>query len=333
MDERRINILLERYHQGICTESELQELKSWYDDLDSSDIMPIPERVRADEKLYIEQRYNLLLGKIGASSLGYKRKRLWRNIAAASILIIAVAAAIGYFYSGNEAAPGKNGPTSAVYIAKGASDVESRYLRLPDSSVVILHAGSSIELYDSSFSGETREVALTGTAYFDVQHLDNKPFIIHSGKIKITVLGTAFSVNSTGDSVAVTVTRGKVRVEDDSHKISTTLTADQQTVYRPKMKALKTEVVKSVEKVDWIRTGLAFDDETLGSIIQKLETRFNGHIMTGTEDIKSCRISAAIPFDGTESLDDILALICPAIGATYTYGLNGEVLIEGPGCQ
>ena len=333
MKESRIKILLERYHQGVCTESELQELRSWYDDLGKSDLTPIPEHVRSNEKLYIEDRYNLLLGKIGESSRGYKRKELWRKIAAVSVLLIALGTALGYFFTRSELSSGKRLLHSTIYIAKGASDMESRYLSLPDSSVVILHAGSSIKLYDSSFKGKVREVELIGTAYFDIYHLDNKPFIIHSGKVKITVLGTAFSVNNIGDSVAVTVTRGKVRVEDDSHKIFTTLTANQKTVYLPKISELKKESVKSEDQVDWIRSGLSFNDETLDSIIHKLETRFNVHIITNNQEVKKCRISAAIPFDGTESLDDILALICPAIGATYNYSPQGYVKISGPGCQ
>ncbi|MGN6435077.1 MAG: FecR family protein [Agriterribacter sp.] len=66
---------------------------------------------------------------------------------------------------------------------------------LPDGSTVWLNAGSSIE-YDKNFDREIREVSLNGEAYFDVTKDPERPFIIHTQKINIRVLGTAFNVKS-----------------------------------------------------------------------------------------------------------------------------------------
>jgi len=41
-----------------------------------------------------------------------------------------------------------------------------------------------------------REVTLIGEAYFDVAHDSSRPFIIHTGKINIKVLGTSFNVRN-----------------------------------------------------------------------------------------------------------------------------------------
>ena len=50
--------------------------------------------------------------------------------------------------------------------------------------------------YDSLYGNNLREVTLSGEAYFDVVKNPKKPFIIHTGKINIKVLGTIFNVKS-----------------------------------------------------------------------------------------------------------------------------------------
>ena len=82
-------------------------------------------------------------------------------------------------------------PPSVSYI---------RYITLPDNSSVVLHAGSKLQ-YPVSFNGNSREVTLWGEAYFDITSNLAKPFIIHTGKVKTTVLGTAFNIKSDGKQV------------------------------------------------------------------------------------------------------------------------------------
>ena len=328
MEDQRIKILLERYHKGTCTDTEIEELRSWYEALGETEVLPLPDHVRLNKEEYIEDKYDLLMQRVDEAARGRKNRSVWLRLAACAVLLLGLGTSLGLYFSGRN-----NQKRSTTYIAKGSTDSESRYVMLPDSSIVILHAGSSIQLLDSSFHGNTREVLLTGNAYFDIHHLVDKPFIIHSGKLKVTVLGTAFSVNNIGDSVAVTVTRGKVRVEDESNKVRAILTKNQQVGYRPKGSQLNKTSVKAEQEVLWIRSGLSFNDEPMDSIALKLEKRFNLNIEFKNPAIRTCRISAAIPFEGTESLNDILSLICPAIGAEYSYKTDGTVLIDGSGCQ
>jgi len=66
---------------------------------------------------------------------------------------------------------------------------------LPDGTIVKLNAGSKLT-YDKDYGNTIREVNLTGEAFFDVVKNKDKPFIIHTKKIDIKVLGTAFNVKS-----------------------------------------------------------------------------------------------------------------------------------------
>ncbi|MBB5635884.1 ferric-dicitrate binding protein FerR (iron transport regulator) [Pedobacter cryoconitis] len=86
-------------------------------------------------------------------------------------------------------------------------------LVLADGSKVTLNAASEIK-YPASFKGGTREVYLSGEAFFDVAKDHQHPFIVHTKNISIKVLGTAFDVKSYDDEQATetTLLRGKVEI-------------------------------------------------------------------------------------------------------------------------
>jgi ferric-dicitrate binding protein FerR (iron transport regulator) len=73
-------------------------------------------------------------------------------------------------------------------------------LYLPDGTRVWLNAGSRItynkDIGAAGNNPANREVNLIGEAFFDVAHNPGQPFIIHTKRIDITVLGTSFNVKS-----------------------------------------------------------------------------------------------------------------------------------------
>lgn len=87
------------------------------------------------------------------------------------------------------------------------------HLVLPDGTLVWLNAGSRIK-YEKNFGTDLREVTLTGEAFFDVAQNARKPFVIHTEKIDIKVLGTRFNVKSypTEKTTEATLIRGSIEV-------------------------------------------------------------------------------------------------------------------------
>lgn len=71
-------------------------------------------------------------------------------------------------------------------------------LILSDGSKVWLNAASSIT-YPSRFTGNTREVSITGEAYFEVAKDPQREFIVKTYSDRIVVHGTSFNVNSYKD--------------------------------------------------------------------------------------------------------------------------------------
>ena len=69
---------------------------------------------------------------------------------------------------------------------------------LPDGSKVWLNASSSL-YFPTAFTGNIREVVLTGEAYFEVAKNKEKPFRVKVGSMQVNVLGTHFNINAYED--------------------------------------------------------------------------------------------------------------------------------------
>ena len=92
-------------------------------------------------------------------------------------------------------------------------------LILPDGSKVWLNAASSIR-YPTAFTGNERQVEITGEAYFEVATLASPgtgkkvPFIVQANNMKVQVLGTHFNIMAYDDesSIQTTLLEGSVKI-------------------------------------------------------------------------------------------------------------------------
>jgi ferric-dicitrate binding protein FerR (iron transport regulator) len=203
----------------------------------------------------------------------------------------------------------------------------ARNISLPDGSTVILHKGSTLA-YNDDFSRTSREVILTGEAYFDVARIPEQPFIIHSGDVRTIVLGTAFTVKAWPDQerVVVTVTRGKVKVENRSEVLAV-LTANQQLDYDIQKSRTQTSETVDESANEWIREEMIFNQVPLNRIASVLEKRYNVNI-----NIPDSRLGDKIfvfSFNGTENLVDVLDMFCIIMPEmNYTIEKNNVTLLK-----
>lgn len=93
-------------------------------------------------------------------------------------------------------------------------------LTLPDGTLVWLNAQSSVK-FPSAFTGSTREVEITGEAYFEVAKDAAKPFIVHINESAIEVLGTHFNVMAYTNESALetTLLEGSVKFRKGINKM------------------------------------------------------------------------------------------------------------------
>ncbi|SEN94428.1 FecR family protein [bacterium A37T11] len=84
---------------------------------------------------------------------------------------------------------------------------------LSDGTKVWLNAASTLK-YPSRFSGNSREVEISGEAFFDVAQVKDKPFKVKSRRQVVDVLGTSFNISAYAEdpSVKTTLITGVVQV-------------------------------------------------------------------------------------------------------------------------
>lgn len=164
-----------------------------------------------------------------------------------------------------------------VYTNKGTKAC----LDLPDGSKVWLNADTRITFPDK-FMGTTREVELSGEAFFDVVSDSLNPMIISTNKqLKIKVLGTKFNVKSyENDTESVTtLVSGEVELLNDkigSHETVLAKLKDEES-FTFKSNETKGFVHKSdtTKQIAWKNGYLIFDAAPLSEVIKQLE-RWHG---------------------------------------------------------
>ena len=213
----------------------------------------------------------------------------------------------------------KNGEISTpISVVKSDPEVarKNNLVQLPDGSTVILSADSKID-YPTSFDKQDKRVVyLTGEAYFDIQPNPAKPFVVHTGKLVTTVLGTAFNIRALPgeSSITVTVTRGEVKVGNEKTTFSI-LHPREQIVYNVGKDEAVQEVVNVDKIVEWKENDLYFDDITISTAAGILEERFNVKITVDDEHLKNQRFTTT--FNKDESLESILTSIVTFSDASY----------------
>ena len=257
--------------------------------------------------------------------------RFWAM--AASFTGIAVAAGLWYTsFSSEQGTPPFPAQTERPASAPQASltrFLDKQLVHLPDGSTVLLNDGAELTYDNDSFGKAAREVNLQGEAFFDIRHDPARVFVVKSGEVKTTVLGTAFNIKSLpgNNEVQVTVARGKVSVGTGSRTYDLLLPDQQLTVNTANNTYLKKDLKSSVA-TEWQKGFLIFDDIAVGAAAEKLYQKFGVKVSFKKEMLKDCPVTASFLYN--ESLDHILEVISTIHDFRYSYVSDGsEVVIDG----
>lgn len=283
--------------------------------------------LRAREKQEVDADSNVKWLNRESETRQLKWSPLWTRTAAAAFIMILLGASI-FMLMNNGGHRVKKDVVGVTDPGKPAG--YARYIVLPDNSSVVLNAGSTLE-YPEAFKS-SREVKLKGEAYFDIKKDADKPFIIYTGIIKTTVLGTAFNIKAypLTSKITISVSSGKVKVENGK-KVLAVLDKDQQVVYNVPDEAVRQEAVNVREVVtDWTMKDMVFEEVSFESVVQLLSRRYGVTIEFKNPALKTCTIKAS--FSGTESLKNVLEILSTISNSSYVEE-NGKYVILGEGCN
>ncbi|SMD10140.1 FecR family protein [Pedobacter nyackensis] len=166
---------------------------------------------------------------------------------------------------------------NTLTTAKG----ETYQVRLPDGTLIWLNAATSLK-YPVSFTKlKTRNVVLSGEAYFEVAKDKAHPFVVESNGQQVQVLGTHFNVNAYTDepSTNTTLLEGSIKV----------IAAGSAVVVKPGQQAsfsdnrINIEAVNVNAVVDWKNGKFRFKNEPLSSILRKISRWYDVQIEYQTD--------------------------------------------------
>jgi len=199
-------------------------------------------------------------------------------------------------------------------------------IMLADGTHIWLNSGSQLS-YPTEFKSDSREVYLSGEAFFDIKPNPEKPFYVITRDIRIKVLGTSFNVSSyEEDNTSQTVLfKGKVSAgKNQLFSKTVELMPGERMIYNKKNRGLTKDKVDTKFYASWIGGYLIFENEPITEIYKKLERYYNKNIQA-EEGLE--KISFSGKLDLKDKLEDVLENISFA-SAVKVQARNGSFIIK-----
>jgi transmembrane sensor len=333
MQRDRIWTLMSRKLSGEATQAELQELDELiklYPEIDIptqfvSEFWAIPTENDDDfleatfhlhEERLKSKGYHLNAVQAETGSFEYehvqtqKKSRKWLAVVLMAVLFFVIV--LGIFSYNKYDTPSLQQPIVKSEIStKNGSRTK---IQLPDGTSVWLNSSSKLTYDNENFGAKIREVSLVGEAYFDVVKNPAKPFIIHTAKMDIKVLGTAFNVKSypTDKTTETSLIHGSVEVTLNDRQEKIMLKPNEKLIFNTlQNKSEKINTQKNILKINekekpiielshltiypidnsivetaWMENKLVFRNESLEDIALKMERWYGVSIVIRTESLK-----------------------------------------------
>lgn len=246
-----------------------------------------------------------------------QNSRPWLVISASILLLLTSGCFL--FSSGEPAGPAVN-----VETQPGEAP---REVTLPDGTKTWLRENSRLE-YPETFAEQSREIVLTGEAYFEVAENPDVPFkIALPGSTEVEVLGTSFLVKAKVDSlIEVTVSKGRVA-----------LNVGNKVLILPQGKAGSVDpATRQVAEqhylpnaAAWRNNTLVFNDQPLANVVRDLEIYFKVAIYLSDEELLKCRFNGRFPDADIEVILDAMEQFN---GVSWN-AIDDEYQLRGGDCQ
>jgi ferric-dicitrate binding protein FerR (iron transport regulator) len=334
MNNSEIEVLISKHLSGEASPKENQAFRHWLNSnsQNKEDFNKIALSYQLSKGTTVDNQKSRVLSRIKQRIDSDSEKRIdknqdtkheglksWISIAASILVFLSVGA---LYFLNSENSEVQLIPVEQVVLKSNPAGQKSKVF-LPDGSIVWLNSESSIS-YEGEFNDSTRHVHLTGEAYFEVKKDHDRPFVVYSGTISTTALGTAFNVNAFDEKkITVSLTQGKVNVESSDPsgiKQGLIILPGEGAVYNSEMDDAFSKIVIDPTKVMMWRDGLLFlENSTLTETITKLERWYGVKIIINNRP--KDKWSANGLFDN-EYLDNVLHSL--SFSQAFDYEIKGK---------
>ena len=311
--------LLKKYLDNTISDDELEQFNKWLN------LSENQEAFKQAIDIYKNLDTNRAFQKIRVATIDAKTKssipiykRLYRY-AAIAVLLLVIASIMHLVFNYKIKSTKDNIQTAYNEITVPNGKRQNIYL--PDSSLIVLNAGTKLK-YRRNFNDlNNRDVFLEGEAYFVVTHNKQKPFIVHTNKMNIRVLGTKFNVSNYNNenNISVVLEEGKVEVFNQLNKSIVITPGEKATIKGDNIMVRKVDVEKDLL---WKEGKLCFVNEPFVLILKELERHYNITIQNKYLALNNVNFTGT--FTSEESIEEVLDAFKETQN-DFTFAINGSL--------
>ena len=338
--------LLFRFLNGQCTSNELEKIELWMS-LDKANaqwlfeierMWALRKEFRFSESKELSKAFEELKKELEKRKSAAKdsthfdsrekaaKKRIssprtklisWGRNVAAAVIIILFSVNIWQMISPN------SGDLNVIEVERG----NRASVILSDGTKVWLNSESKLS-YPQIFGSGDRLVLLEGEGFFDVTRDVKHPFVVHSDKLEVKVLGTKFNFKAYPNEIdKVFLKEGKVEVAARNQPDKRVILYPDDIIsysYLTGFSSVESTNTETLKK--WIVGEHVFIDETLDDIVRNLERTYEVKIVIRDPALKTekynCRAPAGVP------LSQILELLKKTGELDYEKENNQVILFK-----
>ncbi len=201
---------------------------------------------------------------------------------------------------------------------------------LADGSRVWLNAGSRL-IYPNRFVDKTREVFLTGEAFFEVAQDEKHPFVVKTVDVKVEVLGTRFNISAYPEdySVQTVLEEGGVSIkkaEAGLFEKAVKLTPGKLAYFNKKSKETSVYSVDVEQYTLWKEGLFSFSNTDFNRIVKKLERYYNIHFQFDDPFKGSIQVTGKL--DVTQGREEVFEYLERLTGLTFMQISERQYIIK-----
>lgn len=190
---------------------------------------------------------------------------------------------------------------------------------LPDNSTAWLNNGTILR-YPLKYGRRSRELYVSGEAYFDVKKEKHRPFILKTSDVDIHVMGTTFNVMAyeNEQDIEVTIETGELELYNCSgeppHGKITSLKAGEHIKINKELLSYSKHTGNLDIYTSWKEGVMVFRGNPLDVIVKKLERWYNVDIQLLNDELSDYTFTATFT---DETLQQVLYLLSLAVPIEY----------------
>ena len=146
-----------------------------------------------------------------------------------------------------------------------------------------------------------------GEAHFEIAHDARRPFVVHAGAQRVTVLGTRFSVRREGERLRVTVVEGRVHLQAGPGQRATVLARGDLAVSDPHHIVVARRSPRQMQdELAWLEGKLVFDQASLAEVAREFNRYNTRQLLVDDDTAAQIRLGGAFEARNVEGFARLL---------------------------